>query len=315
MIKFTALLFIVATCAFTSPRAHAVASCGLSLTVSNITLVWSTSLPTQQITFKVKKSKNAPCDYFVTFSKGGASDYNRRMLSGSNTLRYQIYKEAALTNILKELPEVTSDDEIITGSFGVGSDQTQTRTYFVQIPLNLATTPTLKPSGTYVNTFIMRVYRDNPANSLLENSKNVLIKTTIQKNVQLSLVNSGGAFNPSDTTQAVAFGTLTTGASRAFDMRVLTNAGYRVTFSSQNNGALKHALANVTTAVPYTLTINGLPKNLSSSKTVPIVVASGSGQTSVDGVGHAVEVIIGSVTDKMAGAYSDIITVTAATAE
>ena len=315
MSKYIAFLFVVLACLSPARLALAAENCDLTINISNVNLIWSLNLPTQQITFNIDKEKNDACNYFVTFSKGGPTNYDRRMLSGSSTLPYQLYKEASLTNILKELPDVTNNDEVITGSFGKGKDQTQSRTYFLQIPFNLATTPQLKPSGSYNNSIIVRVYEGVLGSGTLNHSDNILIRTVIPEIIQLSLVNTGGAFNSGDTTQAVEFGTLAAGASRGFDMRVLTNAGYQVTFSSQNNGVLKHTSANVTTVVPYTLKINGAPKSLTSSKTNPVVVASGGGQTSVDGAGHAVDVTIDSVSDKMAGAYSDIITVTAATTD
>src|SRR5690349_14335039 len=90
---------------------QAQADFGLSLNVSNVNLVWSTSLPTQQLTFTVNKSKNSECDYAITFSKGSASDYSsRQMTSGAATLRYQLYKESSLTNILKDYPDYTNND-------------------------------------------------------------------------------------------------------------------------------------------------------------------------------------------------------------
>jgi spore coat protein U-like protein len=290
--------------------------CGLSLSVSNVNLVWSMNLPTQQITFTVRKSRGMPCSYLVTFSRGSASNYNSRaMTSGSSTLRYQLYGDSSLTSVLKDYPDFTTHNEVIAGSFGGGPNHSQSLTYYLQIPLNLATTPRLKPSGNYVDTFVMKIFRDQTHLSSPEDTQSVQLRTLIPKNIELSLVPSGSSFNSGSTMQALNFGTLIAGATRSLDMRVLTNAGYVVTVSSQNNGVLKHSVPGVTTTIPYQLSVNGVPKNLSSSQSQPVQVASGSGQTTVDGAVNTIDVRIDDVTNKMAGNYSDIITVTAATTE
>lgn len=295
----------------------ALADCGLGLSAANVNLVWTTALGTQQISFSVTKTKNPRCDYFVTFSKGGATTYaNRRMTFGANVLSYQLYKDSPLTKILKELPDATSTNDVISGSFATGANQAQPQSYHLDIPFNLATTPTLKPSGSYTDVYVLKVYEGEfGTTTSVVASANVTLTTSMPKKVELSLVSTGGAFDPNDTTQAVDFGTLSAGAVRALDMLVRSNAGFSITFSSQNNGVLKHASPGVTTTVPYTLAVNSVPQNLGSSSAAPVVVATGSGQSTLAGVVNPVQLTIGSVTDKMAGNYFDNITVTAATIE
>lgn len=294
------------------------ADCKLRLRTNNVNLVWSQTLGTQQLTFQIEKGNAPQCHYGVTFSRGNnsSSGYNRRMQSGSSYLNYQLYRESSLTNILKELPDVTSLNDIIVGTLPHGNDQVATVTYFLQIPLNQATQPRLKPPGTYTDTYVLRVY-DNTGNHLTtpDDTKNVNLTTIIPRDIQLSLVAAGGGFDPNSTTQSLDFGTLSDGATRSFDLRVLSNAGFVVTFSSQNNGQMKHENASVTTKVPYTLTVNSVPKNLSSSAGNPVVVATSGGQTDMQGAVNPVTITIGSIEGKLAGRYSDNIVVTAATTE
>jgi hypothetical protein len=290
-------------------------NCGLTLSATSVSLVWSTTLPTQQINFTVTKAKNPGCNYSVSFSKGtnNPSDYDRRMSSGTDHLNYQLYKESSLTNILKEAPDATTANDVLSGSFGTGKNQSQTQTYFIQIPFNLATQPKLKPPGNYADTYLLKLF--NGTSSTPEDTANVTLATQILRDVQLSLVPTGSDWVANSTAQTLNFGTLTPGTSRTFDMRVLSNAGYRVTFSSQNGGVLKHATATTATAqttVAYTLSVNGTPQTLSSG---PVDVAMASGQTTTSGIASPITVTIGSVTDKLAGSYSDNITVTAATTE
>lgn len=292
-------------------------NCDFRLSVSNINLVWNQSLPTQQVTFSVTKRNNPPCDFAVTFSKGGTSSYERRMRSGNSQLRYQLYKESSLTNILKQDPDVTTSNDVVTGSFDNGSNQTQTLNYYVSIPYNQATEPTLKAPGAYSDSFTLRVYKFAGKLDLdgADDSANVTITTLMPRIIQLSLVPTGAAFDPNSVSQNLNFGLLTEGATRALDVRVLSNAGYSITLSSQNNSVLRHQSAGVTTTIPYALTLNGTSKNLSSSASSPVVVAAGNGQTTMSGAANSVAITIGSVDGKVAGSYSDNITVTTATTE
>lgn len=314
-------LFIATLVLFNCPhRAQAESTCGLSLSLSNVNLVWSASFATQQLTFTLRKSKGKACNYSVTFSKGTSnpSNYNRYMLSGTNQLNYQLYKENSLTNILKDYPDATTNNDVITGSFSSSQNQTQTLTYYLQIPYNLATQPHLKPPGNYTDSFVVKAFDlTNGGTTTPDSNVTVSVSTSIARNIQLSLVSTGGGFDPNSTTQSLNFGTLTQGATLGFDLRVLSNAGFAVTFSSQNNGVLKltGSPTSPATTVSYTLTVNGAAKNLSSSQSSPVTVASGSGQTTTSGVANPVAVTIGSVSNKMAGSYSDNITVSVATTE
>ena len=289
-------------------------NCRLGLSVSNVSLVWTPSLPTQAVNFTVTKQKNDACNYVVTFSRGGAGDYNRRLVSGANTLAYQLYRESSLTNILKEIPDLTSPNDAITGSFGTGANQSQSLTYFLQIPYNLATTPRLKPAGMYADNFMVSIYNGNVGDSLSspDATAGISLSTAVPRNVQLSLVCTGAGFDPNSTTQALDFGNLTENALRTFDIRILTNAGFSVTFTSQNQGVLKHTSSDVKTTIPYKVAVNSTLQNLTNG---PVVVANGGGQTTTSGAVNPVSITIGSVADKVAGNYSDVITVTVATTE
>ncbi len=289
-------------------------NCRLGLRTSNVSLVWTPSLATQQIDFTVTKVKNDSCDYVITFSKGGAGDYNRRMVSGPGALNYQLYKESSLTNILKDSSDVTGSGDAITGSFGKGTNLTQTLTYFLQIPYNLATTPKLKPAGTYSDNYVVSVFNGTATDGLSapDATAAVSLSTSVPRNVQLSLVRTGAGFDPNSTAQSLDFGTLSENAARTFDIRILTNAGFSITFSSQNQGVLQHTSPGIKTTIPYSVVVNSTTQNL---KNGPVVVATGSGQTTTSGAVNPVSITIGSLKDKVAGNYADNITVTVATTE
>ena len=236
--------------------------CGLSMNAPNINLVWNQNFSYQQITFTVNKSKKDSCNFTVAFGYGGATSFGaRRMLKGSTQLNYQLFKDASLTQVLKDARDATSHSDV---------------------PVE---------------------------------TDSVNITTQIPKIIDLSIGVPGNAFDPTQTTRTLEFGTLAQGQSQSLDLLLRTNAGYSVSFSSQNNGVLKHSSSEVVTEIPYVVSVNASIRNMSNSKTSPVVVATGAGQTSISGVSNTVQFTIGDTQQKMSGRYTDFITVTAATTE
>lgn len=316
-----AFLVAAATLAMAAPgKALAINNCDLSMSPTNVNVAWNQNFSSQQIGFTITKTKKKACSWAVTFSRGGASDYSaRRLVHGSDLLPYQLYGDSALTQVLKELPEATSINDVIEGSFTATDNQIATATYYLSIPLSTATTPTYRPAGNYSDTVTLRLYEIdsaiNPTVYSFEQTSSVTITTTMPKILDLSIVGSGGAFDPASVSRPLNFGTLTEGATLGFDLLVRSNAGYQVTISSQNNGVMKHSTTGVTTTVPYTFTVNGTARSLVGTQAQPVSVASGGGQTSTSGIRNPGLVTIGSLTDRVAGDYTDNITVTATTTE
>ena len=107
------------------------------------------------------------------------------------------------------------------------------------------------------------------------------------------------------------FGTLETNEEMGFDLMVASNAGYRISFSSLNNGKLDNLQRGI--KLDYTVKVAGSNINLSNSSTIPTLVAQGSGITGNAGTRIPVNVKIGTVNDNQWGDYQDYITITAAT--
>jgi spore coat protein U-like protein len=292
--------------------------CGLSISAPNVSVTWNQNFSFQAVTFSVTKSKNAECAIAVTFTKGGGTDYNsRRMNSGGTTLSYQLYGDSSLSHVLKDVPDITGPSNYLQTTIPQGKDITVTLTYYVSIPPGLATQPTLKPPGTYIDNYSLKVYSGEAPSSFHspESTTTVILSTIIPRIIEISLVNTGGAFNPNQTSQVLNFGTLQQGQAQAFDLLVRSNAGYAISFSSQHNGALRHASSSVLTPVSYGLTVNSSPRSLAGSSGSPVIVATGSGQTSMGGSASPIAVSIGDTSQSIAGPYSDNITVTATTTE
>ncbi|MCM2324492.1 MAG: hypothetical protein NDJ90_14635, partial [Oligoflexia bacterium] len=174
-------------------------------------------------------------------------------------------------------------------------------------------------AGAFTDTYAVEVFETNVPpvpTDVPVTSGNVTLTVTVNPMIRLSLVSTGGGFDPGLTNRNIDFGTLYQGQSAQFDLRVRTNAGFSVTFSSAYNGKLKPGAASPS-SVPYTLTAGGVALDLSNSAAVPVVGPVGPGQTSMSGLAYTIRTVIGNVVGAgvMAGLHQDTITITATTTE
>ena len=190
-------------------------------------------------------------------------------------------------------------------------------TYYLQIPYNADSAPALIPAGTFIDNYVIDLYEgSNPLGFTTPvDSKAITFSITIPKIIAISLVSSGGGFIEGQTTQNVNLGSLYEGQSSGLDLRVRSNAGFEVTFSSLNNGNMKHATAN--SLVPYKFYVNGALLNMSNSLSVPVSAITRAGQTAMGGIAYPLRVVVGDVMggQKLSGSHSDSITITATTTE
>lgn len=296
-----------------SVDAHAM--CG-DLTLSGHTgptVNWTESFTSQQFNFTINRTGNGACNAYVYFSDGGASSYATRRVvhvsDGSKTIPYQLYKSSALSsaNILMEPPDSTNDNtRVLPRPTFSGNVKSRPAQYHLEIPAASVMGSTMAKAGTYTDTFTMRVYENNSQDA----AYNVTLTVTIPVVAKLSLVTSGGAFNEADVSETLDFGNLTQGETLSFDMRVVTNAGYSIAYSSQGDGAMRHSNPAMSTTVPYTVIVNGVEYSLVGSQSNPVSVVTNNVETGQSGAAIPVTFKIGNVANKVSGNYSDNITVT-----
>ncbi|MBX7231632.1 MAG: hypothetical protein K1X29_06055 [Bdellovibrionales bacterium] len=311
------IFFSLVTLSFTL-QSHA--DCGLSISTNNINIDWNLNFTHVAVQIRVDKANADSCSYGIGISKGGASSYSQRAAnSGSFSARYQIYKENSLSNIIKDVPDITSDNDVLQGGFQTGTNLSQIILYYLDIPYSLATTPTLLSSGTYNDTFTINLYEgDNPLAFVTPvASASMTLTVQVLKMIALSLVDSGGGFSLGSTTRNINLGTLAEGSSASFDLRIRTNAGFSVTFSSTHNGKLHHINPAKNSLVPYLFYANSSLLNLSTSSSVPVTGLSGNGQTTLSGLAYPLRIVVGSLNglNLVGGNHQDDITITATTTE
>jgi len=271
------------------------------------------SNPNPVLSFTVKvteKTGKNDCIYFVTFNQGSAPDYNRKLYNGLASVPIQLYNTPPSTYVLQDYPTLVSANNAIVGTLKSTSNggKTNTHTY--------ATTFSIPPAntlwGTYQNTFAVKLYTGTVTGShTLVSTKTVTYTYTIAKVINLALVTEGAPFDVFATTYNMDFGNMSTGQTKGFDAVIVSNAGYQLSFSSQNNGRLKHSTRN--SYVNYSVTVNTTPYSLVGSSTLPVIVATGTGATSSQGARANTKVILGTVATQLAGIYMDTVTISVAT--
>lgn len=253
------------------------------------------------------------CAYSLFFfSKGNANSYNRKAFNNfGEGLNYNLYQGTSQFGILKDAYDFQSSNEYLKTYIQRPGENFQSQFYFY---LPGTTNSTMVRGGTYTDQISINVYRQgmNSSWAYYEFTRILPITINVPKSVNISLVDSGSPIDLNSTFKNIDFGNLETNESKSFDLMVASNAGFRISLSSLNNGKLKNTTNN-SYNINYTLKLNGNTVNLSSSANTPVLVATGSGVTGNNGVRLPFSVNIGSVDEEQWGDYQDYITITAAT--
>ncbi len=225
------------------------------------------------------------------------------MSQDSSRWLYNLSKDAAGLQILRSSSDATASS-VISGSIPSNANSV-TVTYYI----NRDETNPWQRFGNYSDSFTVSLFESllNLA-SLPMDSKNVTVSYNAPRKADLSLVDSGGAFNISDVTQTLDFGTLVAGAAQGFDLILKFNAGARLLASSQNSGSLKHSAASTT--VPYTFGFNGASVNLAGSATTPVSLMNTTGASPPSGTVLPIQITIGNIGGVLSGTYNDKVTFT-----
>ena len=308
----------VLICFFICSTKLVMADCGYVLDAPTLNYIVSDNNSTAQSTVSLARTKDNgnPCStFFLAFTKGLAASYNRRAtnVSNRNFIYYNIYKNSNLTGILKESADISSPDETYIGS--ISKDQTLPFTFYMSLAPFGSTPPA---AGTYYDDLNVQAYSGSyTGGNNYDSYRDMFIYIVVPKFTSISLVDSGGVYDPAKTLKTLDFGELSTGQELDFDVRVVSNAGYSLKLSSYNNGFLQLAGGSGSgTQIDYTFYANGSQIGLSTSASSPVTIASGTGVTSAQGVKIPIRVVVGNVdTSKLSGIYQDYITLTTITTD
>lgn len=256
-----------------------------------------------------------PCQYFVAVSAGqGGNGGARRMTLGADTLGYGVYTDASRAFALLPQAGGGAAANYLSGSFPPVLSLLQSKAVsFVWLATPLQAVRA-SGSGFYSDSVTVGLYEGQPGDAAppLRDSMTVTFRARVAASVDVAVVNSGAPFTLASTTRTEAFGNAVSGASRAFDIVVRSNSGYRVSVQSLNGQKLVHSAApTVTSTIPYTLQVNGAGVDLSAANT-PVAVASAAGAvTPATGTSLPAVVTLGTLSGhEYAGTYADTLGLT-----
>lgn len=271
-------------------------------------------LPDQEViiplSIEVKKQKKeTTTDFFITFSTGLYGDFSSRSMEtgDGNAMYYNIYDDSVTGNILKDLTAQPTSSEVLTGTFDINDNTSQVLTFVVildrdQFPL----------AGSYLDEVNIEIYGgtpENPDSSYPLDSTSMSLSASMEPVMEMSLVPEGGGFNPGSSDLTLDFGILFIGEIRAADLLVRSNSNYSVLLRSDNGGIMPiQDDPDDTSVVPYTLSVNGSPLDLSSGTDQTAVPLAGPSTENGARYTLGVEILdFGMATE---GLYSDILTIT-----
>lgn len=317
MIKLILQVFILLTLSWQS---HAACTLSFSNYVTPINFT-SNQSPGGQ-TFRVRKSAtNQFCSYFVGFSKGTETTYNRKLQQvGGYKIDFNLRGTSNTSDpALQNYPDATSSSQVIIGSFATGNPTQNTHTYY-PTSASWSTSNNLR-FGLHSDTITMSVYESTfppPASPTLiaDQSVNLVYNYTVPKNAILSLLNVGQAYSdPAVATKSLSFSSMTLGQTVSFDLVLIYNAGYSVKFNSLNGQRLKHQ--TLTSYVPYSVSMTGVASIPSLTAGSNITVTSGSGLSPSAPTGDRRTTVftLGNPASAFAGSYSETITITLTSTE
>ncbi len=239
--------------------------------------------------------------YALGFSEGASGDFAARTLIGPGgvTMDYQIFDNAVDRLIIKDLVASPDASELITGTAIIGG---------TDVPFEAAVLQSqMVPPGLYQDSVTVLLYEGANGVDGLKETAPMGISVDVPAFVTLSLVTTGGAFDPALDTMTLDFGALAQGGQRDMEVLVRANVNFGVDVESANLGSLSNIDIGDPSTVPYQMTVDASPVDLSAG---PVNVVSDVGPTPLGGNRYAVVFTIGSLGGASAGAYEDVLTVT-----
>lgn len=286
------------------------AECNYQISLNNATIQVEESPQVIQQTFNIRRGQNSPSGrcglYRVFFSKGYANSYQRKAFTLSlQSLNYNLHKTINMSGVLKDFNDAVTASEYVDGS-APSRETDYTNRFFIAAP---GLSGNVLAAGTYVDVVQVSIYgfNENSGNYLFDETDNFTVVFYIPKKVQVSLIDEGQVFDANSTSKTMDFGIMQQNQEKGVDLRVLSNGSYQLKLSSLNNGKLVRGNESVN----YSLKVNGSGVSLNNSSASPVQIGSGSTTSQAGDLYNLKVKIDENVSNKSAGLYQDVITITA----
>lgn len=282
-----------------APQAHAT-TCNVS--ISNIS-------PIPNVVYDPFEGVARTVNYVVSLTNAGADECSvgiaisspppgspRTFKNGAATLRY-----------LLEWPGGAIFQNNIAAPIGTVrllAGQTRNVTLRVKVEAGL-----IAPAAAYSDVLTFRLYRSG-AGPLTQVGidRTATAGAVVEARAQVNIAGASGAFGTPFALSEIAFGTLTTGATKGAIVQVRATSPVAITVSSQNQGKLKHKTLSADPGVPYAMQLDGDAVSLGGSS----FSLNRSPPITLDGINYPMSLTIGDVAGRPSGEYRDTLTINVA---
>ena len=156
------------------------------------------------------------------------------------------------------------------------------------------------PPGDYTQVLIVAV-NSGPISPALQTRGAFLVRALSR--AQVNIAGASGTFG-SSALDVIDFGTLITGKQRRAFVQIRANSAVNITISSKNRGVMRNESFSDAAPIPYSMVLDERPVSLDSVTQIPF-----SPPSTVDGISLPMDLTVDDADNKMAGRYSDIITI------
>jgi spore coat protein U-like protein len=243
-------------------------------------------------------------DFFITISGGITNNTSNRLLRSpdGDTVNYQMFDNPTRRTILRDLQDLPSSTEVLSGSF-VANEKKMDVEYYYSMPSGL-----FPAAADYTDSVTVTLYRGTLGSFTEVDSQNVTVNLEVQNDVKLSIVDQGGFFDSAQTTNTMDFGVITSGTERYSDIIARSNTPFTLSLNSAKGGVLEDLLA--TSVIPYSLYVNSVAVTLFPAGLA--VEIGNSVPTGEDGLRYQVRAVIEDFWGVTTGTFEDVIQVTLA---
>jgi len=297
---------LILLCFLFSFNSFAAIDCQLFASVNDIYFVQTSSDQSIAVDVDVFRfNNNKKCKKFrLGVTTGGSGTYSRKLFNNSAVVDYNYHKNESTTSPIKDVLDAQGGSQRV--DFKMNGFYKKV-TFFARLPDPFAAGTVA--TGLYSDTATINIVpRTNGVTGGF--SLNISSFLNVLSDVNISLVERGGQFDPNRTAITLDYGVMTTGESRGFDLVVKSNSGYKISVSSENNGVMAH-IDQSSYQVGYSFGVNGNSLSLIGSKTSPIDIYNSSTPSTTTGDVIEIDVSILSTVNKLSGHYNDYIYFTA----
>lgn len=307
---FVFIIFLLLLLLLLFPLSESKALCP-ALRIINIDTNFNLNLnPRPLISVEVARPDFCGSNYYLSFSRGRNGGYDRYLYNDhdddheyESRIPFQLYRNFPSNSILKYDRDIKGENDTIGGSFpawyGIGENRHTFRAV-LSVPFNPL------PAGTYTESIQIELYQGAYARGVYLDRKMIHFTYTVPKVTALSIVRNSAPFDYFDQNERVDFGDLLkNGKYRDVDLRVLSNAGYEITFNSKYGSKMKHE--NKSVYARYKTFIDG--REITLLQGISTIVSRNKGVTSFKGDRVRVHFKLDHQGKLISGHYSDTITV------